>query len=208
MPAAAKDSAAGAATKRKRQQHVDQSKKRRKSGGADTTETMSPKAQLGKLESEILESRKHYNNIATLLELSQKEAEDESSDLAATEALCRVFLQLLAMRNLARKKDASEKDATVTGWLRDRLADYREVLLAMFHIDNLANSALMLAMALLKGESQYLDDRPEAVFPQYFFVEIVWAVISSPVEQLREQFSEAFLDKYDDIRFYTFEAIR
>ncbi|KAK4166748.1 CBF/Mak21 family-domain-containing protein [Cladorrhinum sp. PSN259] len=195
-------------SKRKRQEMAGQSKKRRKSEGVDTSESINPKAHLEKLKSEILESRKHYNNIATLLELSRKEAEDGNSELAATDTLCRVFLQLLAMRNLAQKKDASEKDATVVRWLRARLADYRDVLLSMFQADNLAISALMLAMALMKAESQYLDDRPEAVFPRYFLVDIVAAIITSPVEELREQFSEAFLDKYDDIRFYTFDAIR
>ncbi|KAK4230967.1 CBF/Mak21 family-domain-containing protein [Podospora fimiseda] len=210
MSGATTKSGAAAVSKRKHQDNADQSKKRRKSGGAeadDASETINPKAQLEKLESEILESRKHFNNIVTLLELSRKESQDENSDLAATETLCRVFLQLLAMRNLVQKKDALEKEATVIRWLRERLADYRDVLLSMFQSDNLANSALMQAMALMKAESQYLDDRPEAVFPRYFFVDIVSAIITSPVEELREQFSEAFVDKYDDIRFYTFDSI-
>lgn len=197
--------------KRKRQENGDQSKKRRKSGSGgdgDGDSNGELEAQIQKLENEILESRKHYNNIATLIELAQKRAEDSNTVLAAAEALCRVFIRLLALGSLAKKKDASEKDATVTRWLHDRLADYRASLLSMFRRGKLALNALMLAMALLKAEAQHLNDRQEPVFPRYFFSDIVAAILASPIERLREEFSEKFVDEYDDIRFYTFEAIK
>ncbi|KAK0723968.1 CBF/Mak21 family-domain-containing protein [Apiosordaria backusii] len=204
MPAATKELAPASAGKRKRQENGDKSKKRRKSGGDESSDL---KTQLKQLESEILESRKHYNNIATLLDLAQKNNEDNSTAIAASETLCRVFVRLLAMGNLVKRKDASEKDATVTEWLRERLADFREFLLRMFDNEKLALPALMLAMSLLKVEAQHLDDRDEPAFPRYFFTKIISSVVQSPVDQLREEFAEKFIDEYDDIRFYTFEAI-
>lgn len=208
MAAAVEDSAAKTAVKRKRQENGDASKKRRKSGSGGDGDDDDLKTHIQKLEAEIQESRKHYNNIATLVELAQKHDENPKAAIAASEALCRIFIRLLAAGNLVKRKDASERDATVTGWLRDRLADYRKALLAMFRSKKVAFDALMLAMALLKAEAQHLGDRQDAVFPRYFFSDIVATLIESPVDQLREHFSENFIDQYDDIRFYTFEALK
>jgi U3 small nucleolar RNA-associated protein 19 len=206
MPAAVGDTATKTAGKRKRQENGDLTKKRRKSASGDDGDNL--EATIERLETEIQESKKHYNNIATLIELAQKGDQDSKAALAASEALCRIFIRLLAAGNLVKRKDVSEKDATVTGWLRDRLADYRGALLAMFRSKKLASNALTLAMALLKAEAQHLGDRAEAVFPRYFFSDIVASLLESPVEQLLEEFSEKFVDEYHDIRFYTFEAIK
>jgi U3 small nucleolar RNA-associated protein 19 len=205
MPAAVEGTAAKTAGKRKRQENGDSTKKRRKSGDGDGDDLQTT---IEKLETEIQESKKHYNNIATLIELAQKGSQDSKAALSASEALCRIFIRLLAAGNLVKRKDVSEKDATVTGWLRDRLADYRGALLAMFRSKKLASNALMLAMALLKAEAQHLGDRMEPVFPRYFFSDIVASLLESPVEQLLEEFPEKFVDEYHDIRFYTFEAIK
>jgi U3 small nucleolar RNA-associated protein 19 len=209
MPAAMVDAAAKTAGKRKRQENGDTSKKRRWSGaGDDDDDTNDFQARIERLETEIQESRKHYNNIATLVDLAQKHTEDSAVALAASEALCRIFIRLLAAGALVKRKDVSEKDATVAGWLRDRLADYRGALLSMFRRRKLALNALALAMALLNAEAQHLGDRGEAVFPRYFFSDIVASILESPVDQLREHFSEKFIDEYHDIRFYTFESIK
>lgn len=205
MPGPAGNISSKSLAKRKRQEDGARSEKRRKSRGDDEGER---EAQVQNLENEILESKKHYNNIATLIELAQKQDEDIKTALAAAEALCRVFIHLLASGSLVKKKDVSAKDATVTQWLQDRLADYREVLLSMFRRSKSALNALLLAMGLLKAEAHHLNDKREPVFPRYFFSEIVVAVLESPVEQLREEFSDKFIDEYDDIRFYTFEAIK
>ncbi|KAK4181210.1 putative nucleolar complex protein 4 [Triangularia setosa] len=204
MQSTTKESFSASAGKRKRQEIGDKSKKRRKSGGDEGSDL---KTQLKQFEAEIFESRKHYNKIAALLELAQKNNEDNSTAIAASETLCRVFVRLLAMGNLVKRREASEKDGIVTEWLRERLADFREVLLRMFDNEKLALPALLLAMSLLKVEAQHLDDRDEAVFPRYFFTKIIYSVVQSPVDQLREVCAEKFIDEYDDIRFYTFEAI-
>ncbi|KAK0656798.1 CBF/Mak21 family-domain-containing protein [Cercophora newfieldiana] len=204
MPGTVKDSAAKLAAKRKRQENGEPSKKRRKSGDGGENDQ---KPNLEKLEAEILESRKHYNNIVTLMSLAN-ESTDPATAFSATEALCRVFIRLLALGNLVSKKDASEKDATVTAWLRERLSEYQSALLMMLYSDLLATKALMLATALLKAVAQYLQDKEESAFPKSFFVDLVDGVLQSPVEELRSKFSEEFLTKYDDIRFYTWQGIK
>ncbi|KAK4451488.1 CBF/Mak21 family-domain-containing protein [Podospora aff. communis PSN243] len=193
----------GPIAKRKRQENGQSSKKRRKSGGGETEK----QPNFEKLETEILESKKHYNNIATLLSLAN-ESKDPVTTISAAEALCRVFIQLLALGSLVSRKDASEKDATVTAWLKERLSEYRVAALKMLYSDALAVKALMLSMALLKAMALHLQDNEESVFPRTFFTDIVSAVLQSPVEELRVKFSEEFLGKYDDIRFYTFQGIK
>ncbi|KAL2166381.1 hypothetical protein VTG60DRAFT_2891 [Thermothelomyces hinnuleus] len=212
MPSVADVAAAKAAGKRKRQENGDVSKKRRKSGSGhgdgDGDCEHDFQAIIERLETGIQESKRHYNNIATLIELAQKHEDEPKPALASSEALCRTFIRLLAAGNLVKRKDVSEKDVTVISWLRARLADYRGVLLSMFRSKKLAPNALMLAMALLKAEAQHLTDREEAVFPRLFFSDIVATLLESPVEPLLGQFSERFVDEYHDIRFYTFEAIK
>jgi len=192
------------APKRKRQENGDKSQKRRKSAGGDDE---NQKAQIETLEAQVHESRKHYNNIATLIELAGKD-EAPATAMAATEALCRVFISLLASGNLIRRKDASDKEATVVTWLRERLADYKKVLLSLFHGKGQALKALLLAMALLKAEAQHMDEKEGSTFPRAFFDDIIAALLTTENELVRAEFSEKFIDEYHDIRYYTFQAIK
>jgi len=192
------------APKRKRQENGDKSQKRRKSAGGDDE---NQKAQIETLEAQVHESRKHYNNIATLIELAGKD-EAPATAMAATEALCRVFISLLASGNLIRRRDASDKEATVVTWLRERLADYKKVLLSLFHGKGQALKALLLAMALLKAEAQHMDEKEGSTFPRAFFDDIIAALLTTENELVRAEFSEKFIDEYHDIRYYTFQAIK
>ncbi|KAK3395654.1 CBF/Mak21 family-domain-containing protein [Sordaria brevicollis] len=192
--------------KRKRSENGEPTKKRRKSEAGEEKEDLA--SQIQNLESQINESKKHYNNIATLIEYAEKQNEDPTTAIAAAEALCRVFVRLLASGSLVKKKDASEKEATVAKWLRDRLSDYHKALTSMFKSTKLAVQALVLAMALLKAEAQFLEGKDEAVFPWPLFNAIISALLTSPVEEVRDEFCDKFIDEYDDIRFYTFEGIK
>ncbi|KAL0475408.1 CBF/Mak21 family domain-containing protein [Neurospora intermedia] len=206
MPSTVKAQAAKPVVKRKRSENGEPIKKRRKSEAGEEKEDLA--SQIQNLESQINESRKHYNNIATLIEYAENQNEEPKTAIAAAEALCRVFVRLLASGSLVKKKDASEKDATVAKWLRDRLNDHHKALVAMFKSTKLAAQALVLAMALLKAEAQYLEGKDEAVFPWPLFNAIISALLTSPVEKVRDEFCDKFIDEYDDIRFYTFEGIK
>ena len=206
MPSTVKDKAVKSVVKRKRSETGEPIKKRKKSESGEEKEDLV--AQIHNLESQINESKKHYNNIATLIEYAEKQNEDPKTAISAAEALCRVFVRLLASGSLVKKKDASEKDATVAKWLRDRLTDHHKALVAMFKSTKLATQALVLAMALLKAEAQYLEGKDEAVFPWPLFNAIISALLTSPVDEVRDEFCDKFIDEYDDIRFYTFEGIK
>lgn len=162
------------------------------------------------LENEILESRKHYNNIATLIGLAQNDdPQDEAVAVVAAVSLCRVFIRLLSAGNLTKKKGASEKEETVKRWLRERLSEYRRILTTMLQQDEAALTASTLSMRLLKAEAQYLSGTGEYSFPGASFSEFIIGLVRPEVDDsVRAEFIEKFVDEYDDIRFYAFRTLR
>lgn len=162
------------------------------------------------LENEILESRKHYNNITTLIGLAQQgDPQDAESAIVAAVSLCRVFIRLLAAGSLTKKKGASEKEETVVRWLRERLSEYRRVLTSMLQQEEAALTASTMSMRLLKAEAQYLNGTGEYSFPGASFSEFITAIVRPEVDDsVRAEFIEKFVDEYDDIRFYTFRTLR
>lgn len=203
----------GKTTKRKRSQAKEAPRKRARSESSHDEEEDDPQADILALEAAILESKKNYNNITTLIEIAKAVDEDddeaEEKGLLATVALCRLFVRLLAAGALLRKKGMPEKDIVVVHWLRDRFAEYREVVLALFNSDEQAMTALTLSMRLLKTEGQYpLSDKDEYNFPKASLKDIVLALSQPEVDSVvRKEFVEQFVDEFDDVRLYTFKAV-
>lgn len=204
MPGAVKESSGKVAAKRKRQENAENSKKRRKSGGNEVVEQSS---QIQQLETEILESKKHYNNIVTLNSLAAALEKDAETALAAAESLCRVFIHLLVQGKFIKKQDLSEKDATVRAWLWERLHEYHNVLYSMLEGEASAVRAMALIMALLREEAFHVAEKEEAQLPRNSYAEFIVRLFRSPVEHLREQFCQQFVTEFDDIRFYTLQTI-
>lgn len=208
-------------SKRKRPNTTEPPKKRARSesassdhgsvggDGDDAGDGDDPQAKILLLETAILESKRNYNNITTLLHIARNQDNDEDEALLATVALCRVFIRLLAAGSLHRKKNLAEKDVILVHWLRDRLAEYHEVLLSFLTSDDHALTALTLSMRLLKAHGQYpYRDADEHSFPKVLLRDIVAALCRPGADQARREFVEKFVDEYDDIRLYTFKAIQ
>ncbi|KAL7627415.1 Maturation and nuclear export of 40S ribosomal subunits interacting protein [Parahypoxylon ruwenzoriense] len=194
--------------KRKRSKKAsEKANKRAKAEASSSDEGDDAQAQILLLENEILESKKNYNNITALLELAQKESDDESATLALV-SLCRVFLRLLASGGLARRNGQSEKEVVVVQWLRSRLGDYKQTILAALGRDESASTALTLAMRILQAEGQHLNDKEEYSFPRSFLREIIEVLVQHDLGDIRQEFCERFLGEYADIRFYTFKALQ
>ncbi|KAF3067474.1 hypothetical protein GL218_08652 [Daldinia childiae] len=196
--------------KRKRSEDPKKANKRAKpkdSDESDERDEHDPQAEILQLENEILESKKNYNNITTLLGLAQKDNDDDSTQLAVV-SLCRVFLRLFASGNIARRNGQSEKDIVVVQWLKKRLGDFKQIILSELGQEDTASTALTLAMRILQAEGKYTNDKDEYSFPKGFLKEVVEALILSESEDIREEFCEKFLGEYADIRFYTFKALK
>lgn len=203
MPAGSQDSA-----KRKRAstgEKVTKVSKRRRSSNEEAED---PSAKILLMEQGILESKKNYNNIASLLSIASRfeDGEDESALAAVT--LCRIFLRLLAQGSLIAKKGLSEKDSVVVGWLKDQFSQYKALLQNMLKDEDLAVTALTLCMRTLKAEGEHLYDKEEYIFPQAFLESIVAVLITSDNEDLRKAFLESYVEEYDDIRYYTFKSVK
>ncbi|KAI1302235.1 nucleolar complex protein [Xylaria venustula] len=206
MPSTTKETS----LKRKRAKMPEKASKRTKPESSDddddddegADEIEHRQAEILSLEDEILQSKKNYNNITTLLEIAS------DKHLFATVSLCRVFLRLLASGSLSRKPGQSERETVVIQWLKGRLADYRKLLVAALGDETSASTALTLSMRLLKAETQItVGDKGEATFPKAFLKDIVGALLSKRFEDVQEEFCEKYLGEYADIRYFTFEAI-
>lgn len=183
---------------------------RRRSSSAEEED---PQAAILHLESQILESRRHYNNIATLIQSAQsleKEGEDseETATLAAV-ALCRVFSRLVATGDMARSKGMSESEVVILKWLKDRYREYTELLLGKYLKSNRAGAqsvALTLIMRLVKEESKAQEDYSWKRGP---LARVVETLLYLPEHDLvRDEFAEKFCKPFDDVRMCTFQTIK
>ncbi|KAI2473052.1 CBF/Mak21 family-domain-containing protein [Annulohypoxylon bovei var. microspora] len=193
--------------KRKRSKTSAKANKRTKAEAESNDSEDDPQAEILLLENAILESKKNYNNITTLLELAQKDGDNDSTQLAMV-SLCRVFLRLFASGNLARRDGQSEKDIVVVQWLKKRLGEYKQIMLSALDQEESASTALTLVMRILQSEGKYTNDKDESNFPKVFLREIVEALVRDGSEDIRQEFCEKFLAEYADIRFYTFKALK
>ncbi|CAK7214503.1 Maturation and nuclear export of 40S ribosomal subunits interacting protein [Sporothrix curviconia] len=217
------------AAKRKRSAKTDAPRKRRNKSESGSDDDMADETSVQDrillLEGQILESKKHYNNIVELLEMAKKSAakdgeanddddddddDDESAQLAAAVALCRVFMRLLAAGSLNLAHSMSDKEVVVVRWLKDRMAEYEAELVALVagkSGDDAAATALTLAMRLLQAQGQ--AQRKEAaaavgaedvyVFPQAFLTSVVRSLLLAGVkldQEAAEGLADEFVEKY------------
>ncbi|PHH71994.1 hypothetical protein CDD80_4850 [Ophiocordyceps camponoti-rufipedis] len=188
-------------SKRKRASTEQKPVKRRRSSTGD--DEADDGARILAMEQGILESRKNYNDISLLLRTAEGHTEES---MLATVALCRVFLRLLAQGSLTFKKPPSEKGSVVVSWLRDRLLQYKELLLLRLADEDLAVTALTLCMRIFKAEGQFLSGK-EAVFPAAFLEDVLERVLVVEGGDVRRAFVEDFVEQFDDVRFYTFKTL-
>ncbi|KAL9009484.1 MAG: hypothetical protein Q9173_005484 [Seirophora scorigena] len=198
--------------KRKRSQDPAPATDITRNGKARKTEkSASRSAILGEeillLESQILESRRHYNKITTLLAYCQDDAAQGKKSLTAAVALCRVFCRLMAMGNMSKPRQASENETMIVQWLRSQLESYKETLLDLLAAPDpgMQSTALTLLMRLLKEESESLHLAPENNWRDGTFASLVSKIAGSDVtDVIREEFVEKYLKSYDDVRYYGF----
>lgn len=85
-------------------------------------------AEIQKLEEQVSESRKYYNNIATLIGKLNDGAGSETN-LPAAVSLCRVFSRLIAAGNLTESNRTPENEKIIVAWLKERCQEYQKALL-------------------------------------------------------------------------------
>ena len=194
----------GRSAKRKLSSQEARPAKRARSESSDEDE----QARILLLESEIFESKKNYNNIATLITQLRTDGEDGDNVLLAAISVCRVFTRLMVAGDLVKNSGSTEKDIIVIKWLKERYSEYKSNLVVLLAEGSGASTALTLCMRLLKTEGQTLRNGQEYNFPTIFLTEVVQALLKPESDgNVREEFSEKYVEEYDDIRFYTLEAV-
>jgi U3 small nucleolar RNA-associated protein 19 len=191
----------GQPAKRKRTNSDKRPSKRAKSESSDEE---GAQAQILLLENEIFESKKNYNNIAILIKILR---EDEHA-LNAALSLWRIFTKLMVAKDMTLKPETVQKEAVVVRWLKERYSEYKTGLLDLLGEEGIGSTALEFCMRLLKTEGLHLRSSSEYNFPTGFLTDIVRVALKPESDGIvRKEFSEKFVEEYDDIRFYTFEAI-
>lgn len=121
---------------------ISNSKKRKvaKSAGAPSSKRRAVAEEDGfsetlskvqELEDQIAESRKYFNNIATLLSMLNVSKSAKKPELAVAVSLCRVFSRLMAAGNLSESSRDAENEKIVVAWLKERCSEYQNALLSI-----------------------------------------------------------------------------
>lgn len=166
-------------------------------------------AQILLLENEIFEAKKNYNNIAKLIKIFKDDKGDADNLVVAAISLCRVFVRLMASGDMVRRRGSTEKEVVVIKWLKERYTEYKSSLLVLLNEEGLESTALTLCMRLLKSEGEHLLSGQEYNFPGSFLSEIVQILVGpESSEAARAEFGGKYVEEYDDIRYYTFKALK
>lgn len=163
-------------------------------------------AEMLLMETQILESRRNYNSISTLLEyLGQHEATDQRNVIAAV-ALCRIFCRLMALGNMTKTQDSAENEIIIIQWLKERYEEYLNALLELLGSDDASchSMALTILMRSIKEEAEHLNLSEDAVWRSGVFTRVLRLLVDAKSSKdIREEFMTRFLIEYDDIRYHT-----
>jgi U3 small nucleolar RNA-associated protein 19 len=199
MPFMEVDTAAG--KKRKRPEKDGEKKSRsKKTSKALPSDGHDQEEQILQLEAQVLESRKYYNNIVTLLSIAKN---DSDTSILARIAICRIYCRLLEAGSLALAQGAAESERVIVQWLKARLDDYLEVVLA---VSELNSTSLTLAMRLVKEE---INQQGFVAWENGIFPRVMQSLLTSgtSTEGLRGEFNLKYFQEYDDVRFQTLGCI-
>lgn len=165
------------------------------------------------LETQILESRQHYNNIITLLGYVKgqdtQDANDQKSAIAAV-ALCRVFCRLMASGNMSKSRETSKDETIIVQWLTERLQEYQRALLSMlaFQSPSISTTALTLLMQLIKEGDMQSNVIEDAIWGNGGFSSILPKLVNATtVDDARAMFVDKYFVKYHDIRYHSLTCL-
>jgi U3 small nucleolar RNA-associated protein 19 len=196
------DSTAGKKRKRMERATTKSSKVRR----AESNDEVSIQEEVLELEAQVLESRKHYNNIPKLLSLAKVGDLVTSDTILPAVALCRIFCRLFANESLSKSKvGGDDPEAVITRWLGERLNEYARLLADTIRegeAEEVRSTALTLAMRLAKEE--FSQEGPRELRLS-MIAQVVDAILAAEGEgePLREEFCEKYFTQFDDVRVFT-----
>lgn len=208
MPGVIMDDTAGRKRKRPASNGNTTGDKARKAPKASTSEDV--QSQILLLEEQILASPEHYENITTLHNLAANAEKKPKAATVAAVALCRAFCRLIAGEKLAKKTGASQAEIKTIQWLRSALREYVGVVSGWIGSPDASkeNTALTLLMRIVKEEASVGGEQSWRGGSSTF-VTIVGALLrEDDAEAAREEFVDRYMEEHDDVRFFTYAAIK
>jgi len=181
-------------------------KARRKSLDTDASDGQ---ATILQLEAQIVESRRHYNNIVALIQTARGQDVEEDVQILAAVSLCRVFSRLLSAGDMVRSKGMAESEVVIVQWLKERYNEYTALLLASYLRSESGakqSTGLTLLMRLIKSESRAQKDYNWKNGLPNTLVGVLLALPDG--DAVREEFGEKYFKPFDDVRYHTFQSIR
>ena len=195
---------------RKKRKHTDAPPgrnaigKKRKKHSKERTET-DIHSEILLLESQIVQSRLHYNDIGKLLRYASSSDNQDGRDVAGAVALCRVFCKLMVQGSMSPSPRAPENEATVVKWILQKYQEYQGNLAGLLRADaHRQSTALTLIMKLVKVEAAELKLPEQSVWLSGVFSKFISVVAEDlEAEQARAEFGDKYLEQYHDVRYYT-----
>lgn len=129
IPGAMEPNTASKKRKKSSKEAVEQAVPSSKRRAVASDQTEDDQAKIEELEAQIAESRKYYNNIATLISMLNVGDSSKQPNLAVAVSLCRVFCRLIAGGNLREPNRATEQEKIIVAWLKERCQEYQKALL-------------------------------------------------------------------------------
>ena len=197
----------------KRRDREDRTLHARKKGRTMATE-LSEKVDFQdealQLEENVLGSQTNYNSIHTILKCLHQEDEMENEKIIAAVALCRIFCKLMARGSLGKPKESSGNEVTIIQWLRERLHDCEQGLLRMLKSKSIRtqSTALTILMRLLKEQASHLNQSADIIWQGGLFWQLIQSLVEAEIfDEIRNEFVENYIVKYEDVRFYTLACL-
>jgi U3 small nucleolar RNA-associated protein 19 len=188
----------------KRKRTGEDKKSKSKASKPNGTESV----DVDRLEREILESRKNYNNIVKLQAIAFPKNGISDSQGAALLALCRTFSHLLAEGSLTKTKTTKDSERVVMQWLEERYREFSKSLTSEARNGDSAAQPIIttLVMQLVKNEVNALGDE---VWQVGLFAKLMREFLGhgESCQVPRASFVKKYFAKYDDVRFYTLQLL-
>ena len=199
------------AKKRKRRTHRLPSNNSSNATHKDGYATSDVESQdLKNLENYILYSRKHYNDITKLIERTRAAQGNGSTYCLLAVSLCRIFTRLLVLGKMKKPTEQSRDENMIIDWIVAKFHEYRELLLNTLRSGKTEEQkvSLELLMHLTKeGAAIQGSDLSHSGRKGTFSLILNALVIAHPGTEIRTTFAEKYVNKYRDIRLFTFREL-
>ena len=165
-------------------------------------------------ERQIIESRRNYNSICTILDYAEDDGLPVETQYLAILSLCRVFCRLMVTRTMSKTTELSGKNHIVVDWLRKCYFRYETVLLRTLVNSDFQDTGGLIEIIkhLMKEETRSIADAEELFWRQGIFSRILRYLVElkdtkhNNVSALKTAI-KMLANGYLDVRFFTFAVL-